>query len=424
MKIARRTTLVILVAVVIVLLFHKKFSNHQPSVRDLSQSVEPEEFKEDDEVRSPYPYGSPHQIEHTPVSVNEQQLELQGATAYYPAGQVKPAGEPYTRGIVIGRLSSENTTWLDQYMLTDKELIPYLYIVDDLSAPLHTPMNKGHEAMVYLTYIIDHYDNLPDISIFMHPHQRAWHTPELLNHDASELLKRLSSERVTREGYMNLRCHWDPGCPERLYPDTKYRDKYKREELAIGAAWVEMFPGDPVPHAIGAPCCAQFAVARHRIEKIPKANFERYRNWLIRTEETDWISGRVLEYLWHKIFANQAKLCPDAQACYCDGYGICFATSELFEKWFDNHFHWQNAMEELDTWKEKARVIDAIGDWSKIENMKLDIPIPGRNWELQEEIDERLKILVAMRTEALQNGKSPEIRAKSAGRPWKEGDGF
>jgi len=58
----------------------------------------------------------------------------------------------------------------------------YTYIVNDRKALLHTPRNKGHEAMVYLTFLIDHYDLLddnvngtaPDILIFMHSHRRAW----------------------------------------------------------------------------------------------------------------------------------------------------------------------------------------------------------------------------------------------------------
>ena len=46
-----------------------------------------------------------------------------------------------------------------------------IYVVDDPSAPLHPPKNKGHEVMVYLTYIIDHYDELADVTMFMHAHQ-------------------------------------------------------------------------------------------------------------------------------------------------------------------------------------------------------------------------------------------------------------
>ena len=40
-------------------------------------------------------------------------------------------------------------------------------------------MNKGNEAMAYLTYIIDHYEALPGIMLFVHAHRdgfKAWHT--------------------------------------------------------------------------------------------------------------------------------------------------------------------------------------------------------------------------------------------------------
>lgn len=418
---AKRIAVLLLTAVLLILYFRARTQNYHSTLQRLSQRVGLGDLVDDEEEdfqeqlnRQKGPFTNNNHVTHN------------SSESSYPTGTLKPAGEPYTRALVIGRLYSENTTWLDSYLPTDAYLIPYLYIVDDHTAALHTPINKGHEAMVYLTYILDHYDSpsLPDISIFMHPHQLAWHTPELLNHDAAETLKRLSSERVTREGYMNLRCHWDPGCPERLQPGTSYRDNLKREEIAIAHAWAEMFPGEPVPDSIGAPCCAQFAVSRERIRAIPKASYERYRAWLLRTEETDWISGRVFEYLWHKIFTNQATLCPDARACYCDGYGICFQTPDLFETWFDNHHHWRRATKELEQWEERATIVNSVGNWKKVEQMKLDIPVPGRNIELKQEIDERFRLLVRLRTEALKNGTDPQIRAAVAGRPWEVGNGY
>ena len=36
-------------------------------------------------------------------------------------------------------------------------------------------MNKGNEASVYLKYIIDNYDNLPDFTFFIHDEEYAWH---------------------------------------------------------------------------------------------------------------------------------------------------------------------------------------------------------------------------------------------------------
>lgn len=41
--------------------------------------------------------------------------------------------------------------------------------------PYNVPFNKGDEASVYLKYIIDNYDNLPEYTFFMHDDEYAWH---------------------------------------------------------------------------------------------------------------------------------------------------------------------------------------------------------------------------------------------------------
>lgn len=38
------------------------------------------------------------------------------------------------------------------------------------------PANKGNEAMAYLTYLIQNYDNLPESMAFIHSHEDGWHT--------------------------------------------------------------------------------------------------------------------------------------------------------------------------------------------------------------------------------------------------------
>jgi len=57
-----------------------------------------------------------------------------------------------------------------------------------------------------LSYIIDNYERLSDVNIFMHSHRYSWHNDELLDHDAVQMVQRLSAERVQREGYLNMRC--------------------------------------------------------------------------------------------------------------------------------------------------------------------------------------------------------------------------
>ena len=66
--------------------------------------------------------------------------------------------------------------------LTLSRWITYEYDVDkpnNLDPKLRFPQSKGHEAMVYLSYIIDNYDHLPWSVIFIHGHlDGAWHQGE------------------------------------------------------------------------------------------------------------------------------------------------------------------------------------------------------------------------------------------------------
>lgn len=96
---------------------------------------------------------------------------------FKPGSAMEP-GHNYTSTLVIARTKEEDMEWL-QREIPDQQTA--IYVVDDPSAPLHPPKNKGHEVMVYLTYIIDHYDELADVTMFMHAHQ--------VNHDRFVLQK-------------------------------------------------------------------------------------------------------------------------------------------------------------------------------------------------------------------------------------------
>ena len=254
-------------------------------------------------------------------------------------------------------MKTEDISWISQ------ELPPSLnvtaYVVDDPTAPLHPPKNKGHEVMIYLSYIIEHYDNpsapLADVTLFMHAHRHTHHNNELLGHDAVQMLRRLSPNHVLRKGYVNLRCHWNPGCPEWLHPQQQRQQRYdnsqsddpadlteragndndddeahggeemgKQESPLLPLAWRELFPSSPLPLHLSQPCCAQFALSRTRIHSIPFSRYVLFRDWMLRTPLTDYISGRVWEYTWQFLFTGQGAVCPAEHRCYCDLYGICF----------------------------------------------------------------------------------------------------
>jgi Protein of unknown function (DUF3431) len=345
-------------------------------------------------------------------------------TPFVP-GTAKPAGSNYTRHLVMAKTKKEDVDWIYDEALDSIE--KKVYGVDDRHAALKVPKNKGHEVMVYLTYIIDHYDELPDVSIFMHAHQFAWHQNELLNNDGVEMVKRLSSERVSREGYMNLRCHWMPGCPDWMHPGTVDVDINKQEETIMAQAWAELFPDRAIPEVLAQPCCAQFALSRDRIMVRSKERYEFFREWLLRTPLDDKISGRVWEYLWQVVFTDQPVFCPNQWACYCDGYGVCFENEQDFDDWFQLRWKRLNLELDLKEWRKKAEKVEEYrqrGRLVGIEGSEIDIPEIGKNAELTAEMA-RLEVMMEdERMKAIERGADPRFRAYTAGREWNEGDGY
>lgn len=338
----------------------------------------------------------------------------------------RPPGMPYTRNLVMARIKKENVDWLDEVDL-GPETTPMIYVADDPKAPLHPPKNKGHEVMIYLTYIIDYYDELPDVSIFMHSHRYAWHNDDLLNFDASEMIRRLSSERVQREGYMNMRCHWMPGCPEWIHPGQVEPDREKLEQALIAEAWAELFPLKPIPEILAQPCCSQFALSKAKIRELPRKTYSYLRNWLLRSEHRDSISGRIFEYLWQIIFTDQSTFCPNQRTCYCDGFGVCFESERAFDKWFEIKQQLKSTEDELREWHANADKIEEYrkdGKLQAIEAGEITIPELGKDEELAVIVKELGADLEYRRLRAIQRGTDARNRAESAGRAWKEGDGF
>ncbi|OJD12614.1 hypothetical protein AJ78_06819 [Emergomyces pasteurianus Ep9510] len=259
-----------------------------------------------------------------------------------------------TRTLVIASLLEEDTTWASTLTTTDPSLTAAIYIVDSpypnqttiTDTPyLTVPANKGHEVMVYLTYIIDTYATLPDVAIFMHSHAETWHNNDFLSSSSTLTVQRLRSAKVLRDGYMNLRCHHNPGCPDHIHPtnpaddpgttstasegdsgETNSKDDALNipESTVMGGAWTELFPTTPIPRVLSQPCCGQFAVSGDRLRSVPLERYVAFREWLLTTTLSDRLSGRVWEYLWQYVFGRVEEYCPDEYTCYCEGYGVCF----------------------------------------------------------------------------------------------------
>lgn len=204
--------------------------------------------------------------------------------------------------------------------------------------------------MAYLTYLIDHYpspnstspsspSSMPSTIAFLHSHRsglfHAWHVDTPL-HSNVAAMQALQLDFVRRNGYVNLRCNWNPGCEV----------AHRRNRHVTREVWREVFantstppaneteveavstPADRekqmyIPSEVGAACCAQFVVSREQVLRRPREDYIKFRQWVIETEMDDAKSGRVMEFLWHVIFGKGAVYCPDEERCYCEVYGRC-----------------------------------------------------------------------------------------------------
>lgn len=240
----------------------------------------------------------------------------------------------HSRVVVIPRMEGDDISWIEHEL---PNIDVSVHVADNSTATQHPPKNKGHEVMIYLTYIIDNYLALPDIMIFMHSHRWTHHNNALLDYDASWMIRRLSNAYVSRQGYVNMRCHWSPGCPEWLDPDHATPTAGKQEEAVLRQCWNELFPSHDLPKTLSQACCAQFAVSKQRIQMHPLSQYVFYRDWILRTPLSDYVSGRIWEYSWQYIFTGLEVSCPAEDVCYCGAFGVCFGGSNAYvtfmEQW-------------------------------------------------------------------------------------------
>jgi len=157
--------------------------------------------------------------------------------------------------------------------------------------PHNIPVNKGNEASVYLKYIVDYYDQLSEYTFFIQDEEFAWH------HSGSIVEKFREAINANQKYYnINDLAHWNK--PNLITPHL----------YQILLQWYSEFveeyiPLSKVPNADdliydhrGA---AQFLVHRDLIRGLPKVFYERLYNWIITTDLSNYISGRLLEWTWH-----------------------------------------------------------------------------------------------------------------------------
>lgn len=278
-------------------------------------------------------------------------------TRYTPGwsnnGRDSRLSESLNISTVVASRIGDDTVWLPSFFPNWTHAV---YTAENLTGPSSATRSKGNEATVYLTHLIDNYDSLPDIIIFLHANRYQWHNDDPL-YDNVRVLSRLQLSYVEKEGYVNLRCAWRPGCPSETRPFEAATGPLSDERgLRTGpffaGAFKELLPDLVVPDEVGVACCAQFALSRERILRRPKDEYQRLRQWLYDTDLQDRISGRIFEYLWHsKIILHLVSV---SLSVFCDlrchEQGACeshpfpkYSTLPEGWPWYDWEGQWQNA---------------------------------------------------------------------------------
>lgn len=228
--------------------------------------------------------------------------------------QNSPQHQPGTisKTLVVASTTHEDTTWLSEIPASLNWTINHYRVDAPLSPALSVPSRNGNEAMVYLTYIIDNYDALPDVIFFHHGHERAWHQKL----SSADEVASLRAEYVLKAGYASARCL--SGC-ENIVPLEGGEPASSMAELPLLSRKDHLvtvlenfleparFPEleGAVPSKLAAPCCAQFAVSRERVLRRDREWWVKLREWLIDAPLPSMNSGRLMEHLWHVFFGME-----------------------------------------------------------------------------------------------------------------------
>jgi hypothetical protein len=203
--------------------------------------------------------------------------------------------------IVVARYT-KNTDFVNKFKKLYENIDILIYDKENPDNEYNIPINKGNEASVYLKYIIDFYNELPEFTFFIHDEEYAWH------HSGSIIDKYIEA-KYANKSYYNIN-DIAPNQFEFLknddYNKNIFNDKNWWNDFL---GWYNIFIGnyvnfDKIDKFKIFRCCAQFLVHRDSIKKLPIDFYQNLYNWIITTDMPNNKSGRFMEWIWHIIWSD------------------------------------------------------------------------------------------------------------------------
>lgn len=285
-----------------------------------------------------------------PVDTDE---ELQPLTPTYADLWLKPrktfVGDvdsvydtTHSKALVVAA-HTEDLSWLNEVNMPSivykqnntAEALPSdrQYIDADDSRTYHRSLGHCNEVATYLTYILQYYDQLPDLSFFFHGHATSWHSG-----DAIEMLRLVNSTYLMDRRYTSFNCKQASSLARQGYNN---RGVEYPQYTAIELHWRDLTAGhlgnlsvdtqmetnaplgmhlytvDTMPRLLSHYCCNQFAVTREAIHSYPKSYYTDLYSWCRTTTLKPYWSGRMFEHLFPTMWQRDRSRATVTDQCSC-----------------------------------------------------------------------------------------------------------
>ena len=153
--------------------------------------------------------------------------------------------------------------------------------------------NIGREGHTYLTYIIDNYDNLSDVNVFIQD--------DFYEHLFNIDYFKNNFEKNKNTDFYQFGCSWRKGPDARPF-SRGVTDGFLDLNLGVNynydiKKFAELFDIH-LPHSYTTEICAHFLVSKERILRYDKEKYKKILNWLL----ADKINGYTLEHVWKILF--------------------------------------------------------------------------------------------------------------------------
>eukprot|EP01112_Ceratiomyxa_fruticulosa_P020152 TRINITY_DN6787_c0_g1_i1.p1 TRINITY_DN6787_c0_g1~~TRINITY_DN6787_c0_g1_i1.p1 ORF type:complete len:459 (+),score=76.53 TRINITY_DN6787_c0_g1_i1:1691-3067(+) len=228
---------------------------------------------------------------------------------------LKPQNLNTTAKRVVFGVTAEDLHWtfeIDQ----DIDIVVYTHEFRNFDTRgrvvLNVP-NTGRESGNYLKHIVDYYNDLADVTLFIHGQGSSWHTK-----NAPVVINNLRWTEIQDYQPLHHHYYWKN--------DNKITQQYGvHKELQY--IWKDYFLKEmkfELPNEIIHTCCGEFAISRETIRSHPIEFYQALYEYItiIRSDDP-WLMGHMMEIVWHIIFykpaiysANLLDFC--GKVAYCD----------------------------------------------------------------------------------------------------------